>query len=172
MSEHHTAIRPARPDEARLLLDIEDAAGRLYVDAGLPGDLPGLDPALVDAAIADGTTWVSVDEHDRPIGFALCLRFEGALHLRELDVLPTYMRRGIGRALVELVHSRARECEFGCITLTTFADVPWNAPLYRRWGFEVVAPADQPSFLAEIRAHEEAGVLRLWPRVAMARRVF
>ena len=29
------------------------------------------------------------------------------------------------------------------LTLTTFRDVPWNAPYYERMGFVVFEPADQ-----------------------------
>ncbi|MFO7561758.1 MAG: GNAT family N-acetyltransferase [Enhygromyxa sp.] len=139
--------------------------------AGLPGDLEGLPPELVDAAIAEGTTWVCVDAADRPIGFALCWIREDALHLRELDVAPEHMGRGLGRALVEFVCAKAAELELGRVTLTTFAEVEWNAPLYRRWGFEVLEPAATPAWLAAIRAQEDAGELREWPRVAMGRRV-
>lgn len=53
------------------------------------------------------------------------------------------------------------------VTLTTFADVPWNAPLYRRWGFCDVPREAMPTWLKAIRDDEDAGVLRSWPRVAM-----
>jgi hypothetical protein len=52
------------------------------------------------------------------------------------------------------------------VTLTTFRDVPWNAPFYRRLGFEVVD--ELPSGLAAIRAHEAmAGDDDFGPCVAM-----
>jgi len=57
------------------------------------------------------------------------------------------------------------------VTLTTFRDVAWNAPLYRRWDFEVVEAEACPAWLAAIRAQEDLGELRRWPRVAMVRRV-
>lgn len=165
-------IRLARPEEASILLAIEDDAGRLYGCAGLPDDLEGLDPELVDTAIANGLTWVVVDEHDHPIGFALCMIFGDALHLRELDVAPDHMRRGLGRALVEFVCARAAERGLARVTLTTFAEIDWNAPLYRRWGFEVLDRETQPDWLAQIRDHEDQGELGRWPRVAMARVVY
>jgi hypothetical protein len=55
------------------------------------------------------------------------------------------------------------------VTLTTFADVPWNAPYYRRLGFADVPPGAQGPGLRRLRAHEAEVGLDRWPRVAMAR---
>lgn len=164
-------IRPARPDEAIQLSMIEDAAGRVYASAGLPPDLEGLDLQVIEVAIAEQLAWVTTDTDDRAIGFALCWLRPETLHLRELDVLPAHMRRGLGRGLVEFACARARALDCTSVTLTTFRDVPWNAPLYRRWGFDVLVPELCPAWLADIRAHEDRGPLRQWPRVAMARSV-
>jgi GNAT superfamily N-acetyltransferase len=164
-------IRLARADEAAELGTIEDEAGRMFASAGLPPDLEGLGSAVVEAAIADQLVWVATDADDRAIGFALAWLRPDALHLRELDVLPTHMNRGVGRGLVELVCERARALGCTSVTLTTFRDVAWNAPLYQRWGFEVLASEVCPAWLADIRAHEDRGELRRWPRVAMARRL-
>lgn len=164
-------IRAARIDEAVQLAMIEDAAGRIYAAAGLPPDLEGLDLAVIEASITERLTWVATEDDDYPVGFALTWLRPDALHLREVDVLPSHMRRGIGRALVEFVCGHARTLGLSCVTLTTFLDVPWNAPLYRRWGFEVLTPENCPAWLAAIRAHEDAGELARWPRVAMRRLV-
>ena len=60
----------------------------------------------------------------------------------------------------------ARASGLAAVTLTTFRDVPWNAPFYRRVGFEVV---DDPTpGLAAVRAAERAeGLDGFGPRVAM-----
>jgi GNAT superfamily N-acetyltransferase len=162
-------IRLARLDEVSELSRIEDEAGRIYASAGLPHDLEGLDPAVIEAGIADHLAWVSTDAEDLAVGFALAWPRPNALHLRELDVLPSHMRHGHGRGLVEFVSEHARALGCASVTLTTFRDVPWNAPLYQRWGFELLAPELCPTWLADIRAYEDEGELRRWPRVAMAR---
>lgn len=163
-----TRIRPARPDELRLVLELEDVAGVRYADAGLPPDLEGLSLEGVTLAQARGLLWmVLVDE--APVGFALCWDRPDALHLRELDVHPSWMGRGLGRALVEHVATRAMRRGLSQITLTTFRDVPWNAPLYRRWGFVELSPAELPPWLRSIRDEEDLGELRRWPRIAMSR---
>lgn len=162
-------IRPARADEAEAVLEVEDAAGRLYAEAGLPPDLEGLPPEVVLAAIEDGTLWVIPDDDDHIRAFALCQLRPSALHLRELDVRPDHMRQGLGRRLIDHACERAAERSLPRLTLTTFAEVPWNAPLYRRYGFVELPPEQQPPWLAEIRRREDEGELARWPRVAMAR---
>jgi hypothetical protein len=57
---------------------------------------------------------------------------------------------------------------FDAVTLTTYRDVPWNAPFYARLGFVVVAEQDLSRGLVAIRVHERvAGDDDFGPRVAM-----
>lgn len=46
--------------------------------------------------------------------------------------------QGVGRRLLRQVIDAARQMGGRELTLTTFAEVPWNAPFYARIGFEVV----------------------------------
>jgi GNAT superfamily N-acetyltransferase len=166
-------LRQATKDEVDAIVRLEDAAGRIYAQAGLPEDLPGLPRAEVQSAIAEGLLWVVVDgvgvggPADRPVAFALCQRKPGALHLRELDVDPAHMRRGLGRRLIEHVRVQAHAWALPWVTLTTFADVAWNAPLYRRYGFRELPREAAPPWLQAIRDEEDQSVLSRWPRVAM-----
>jgi len=160
-------IRLARPDELEALSTIEDRAGEIYAEAGLPADLDGLPLDAFHAALNERLLWVVADPADVAVAFALCWRRPDALHLRELDVDPEHMRRGLGRRLIEHVREQAAAEGRAWVTLTTFAEVPWNAPLYRRYGFVEVAAPMQPPWLAEIRDDERAHGLDRWPRVAM-----
>ncbi len=164
-------LRPARPSEAAALAALELDAGRRFAEAGLPGDLEGLSVAVYEAAIAAGTTWVAADTGDVPVGLARCWERPSCLHLRELDVRPSHMRRGIGALLVERVCAEARARSLEQVTLTTFRDVPWNAPYCARRGFAVLDEAAMPAWLRAIREEEDAAALARWPRVALARRV-
>jgi hypothetical protein len=56
------------------------------------------------------------------------------------------------------------------VTLTTFRDVPWNAPYYQRLGFTIVGAGDQGRQLADLVAREAASVPGDFPRAAMRRR--
>ncbi len=162
------SIGRARLEELPRLPPIEDAAGLTYASVGLPDDLEGLPPAEFVAAQRDGLLWVIRDSSDALAGFALCWRRPDALHLRELDVHPDHMRRGLGRRLIDHVRRVAASERRGQVTLTTFAEVPWNAPLYRRYGFTEVSPAAMPAWLAEIRETEAREGLDRWPRIAMS----
>jgi len=48
----------------------------------------------------------------------------------------------------------ARAEGYGAVTLTTFRDVPWNGPFYRKLGFQPVEELSPE--LAGIREHEKA----------------
>lgn len=163
------SIRLARRAEAPLIALLEDIAGRRYGEVGLPPDLEGLSLSLIEQSQSEGLLWVATGKEDHPIGFALCLQKPEALHLRELDVHPDFMGRGVGRALVERVTVEARARALSAVTLTTFRDVPFNAPLYERLGFRVANPT--PPFLQQIRDEEDSTRLGNWPRVAMLREV-
>lgn len=164
-------IRLVQRSELERVRELEDLAGERYAQAGLPPHLEGLSPETILTASEQRLLWV-IDEPNAPfVGFALCWERPKALHLRELDVHPAWMGKGLGRRLVEHVVERARDLGLESVTLTTFRDVPWNAPLYRRWGFEVLEPSALPPWLRDVRNAEDASDLRHWPRVAMRRQV-
>lgn len=55
------------------------------------------------------------------------------------------------------------------LTLTTFTDVPWNAPYYARCGFRRLDDGELTPGLREISEREAAHGLDRWPRVCMRR---
>lgn len=63
--------------------------------------------------------------------------------------------------------TRAREDGLTALTLTTFTDVPWNAPYYARLGFRALSESELTPGLRRIRAEEAAHGLARWPRVCM-----
>jgi GNAT superfamily N-acetyltransferase len=83
------------------------------------------------AGIVDGCR-MRVDQDDHPIAFAIVHLLPESVHLHELDVHPDYERQGLGRQLVATVADWARARGATALTLTTFADVPWNGPYYAR----------------------------------------
>ena len=148
-------IRRARPGELGLLLDIERAAGRAFADIGMP-EIAEDEPEPVGAA------WVAVDEHDAPVAYLTSSEVDGCAHVDQVTVHPSHARRGIGAALIDhlaVVSGRP-------LTLTTFRDVPWNAPYYERLGFRVFEPGPE---LAALMRHEAASIPGDAPRVAMRR---
>jgi GNAT superfamily N-acetyltransferase len=92
----------------------------------------------------------------RAVGFAQLEMVGGQPHLEEMDVHPAHARRGLGGRLVETVKEWARDAGHTALTLTTFRDVPWNAPFYARCGFRILAPHEIPPALRAV-VEEEAG---------------
>ena len=56
-------------------------------------------------------------------------------------------------------------------TLTTFRDVPWNAPYYTRLGFVALDPAEHGPELRALMECENRRIPTAAPRLAMRRRV-
>ncbi|MFE0378529.1 GNAT family N-acetyltransferase [Streptomyces inhibens] len=106
------------------------------------------------------------DTAGRPIGYLLWEPVDGCTHIEQVSVHPDHAHRRIGRALIDRAE---RDSGPGALTLTTFAEVPWNAPYYTRLGFRVLADAELTPGLRAIRAHETALGLDRWPRVCMRR---
>lgn len=167
MAPNYT-LRSSKPQEFARLSTIENQAGELYAEAGIPADLQGLPIAAFARAHCHGLLSVLADNTDLAVAFALCWRRPDTLHLRELNVHPEHMRRRLGRRLIEHVRARAHAEALSQVTLTTFSEVLWNAPLYRRYGFAELRPESCPFWLKEIRAQETAQGLDRWPRVVMA----
>jgi GNAT superfamily N-acetyltransferase len=113
-----------------------------------------------------GLVWVAT-EGDVPFGFAVAEPFHDALHLWELAVRLDAQRQGAGRALVMAVAADARARNLPAVTLTTFRDIPWNAPFYARLGFVEVPHTEANPRLAGLRAREASLGLDVANRCAM-----
>lgn len=164
-------IRTARIDELPLLQEIETAAGRCFRDVGMP-EIADDDPPSTDDLVRHqgaGLAWVAVGEDDGPVAYLLAERTDDGLHVEQVSVHPDRSRRGIGRALLEHAASAARAEGRAALTLTTFAEVPWNAPYYERCGFRRLADGELTPWLRAVREREAALGLDRWPRVCMRR---
>ncbi len=164
-------IRPARPDDLLALQDIERAAGVPFRDLGMAAIADDEPPALdvLDRFRRAGRAWVACDAYDHPVAYLICEPVDGALHIEQVSVHPDAARRGLGRALLAHAAGHAHEHGLTALTLTTFTEVPWNAPYYARLGFRVLAEAELTAGLRRIRAHEAELGLDRWPRVCMRR---
>ncbi|MEM7353576.1 MAG: GNAT family N-acetyltransferase [Acidobacteriota bacterium] len=163
------SIRLAEPQELPQLPEIERRAGQRFaaIDAlrGMPEDVSPM--AELEQAWKAGRVWVAVLASGSIVGFAYAAVIDGFCHLEELDVLPEHGRRGLGAALVDVVRRHAGEAGLDGVTLTTFRDVPWNAPFYRRLGFRTLDPQTLPPGLAAAFADEARRGLPTELRVVM-----
>jgi GNAT superfamily N-acetyltransferase len=157
-------IRPVTPVEYPALIEIEEAADRLFDLAGY-GSTPG------PASVADlARAQLVLVAGDPPVGYARMEVVDGRAHLESVSVRPSSMRRGLGSALVNAVCDRAREAGYAEITLCTFAEVPWNAPFYTGLGFTELTEAEFTPGLHELRrAEQEIGLDAMGRRIVMIR---
>jgi GNAT superfamily N-acetyltransferase len=156
------AVRVASAADLGEVPAVEDAADGLFRERGVL-DLPAAAPAALRA-----DAWRVLVAGRPVVGFAALERVDGEVHLEQLSVHPSAMRRGVGAALLEAAVDVARAVGARRVTLTTYADVPWNGPWYAARGFtEVTDPG--PELAARV-AHEAALGLEVHGRrVVMAR---
>jgi len=133
-------IRHADDGDVDRLPPIEAAAGerfRTIPDLAFVADHdPAFDPAILGPALAEGRVWVA-EAKDGLVGYALALDLDGQPHLEQISVLPAWSGRGVGRALIDAVAAwAAGRGEW--LTLATYRDVEWNAPLYAHLGWRVL----------------------------------
>jgi GNAT superfamily N-acetyltransferase len=163
-------VRPANPQDIPSLPEIERAAGRLFDGLDLVQDLNHTVPVEeLEQAQKAGRLRVAAGPDGQPVGFALVTVVDGLAHLEELDVHPEHGRRGLGAALVETVCEWAKSAGFAAITLSTFRDVPWNAPFYARLGFRILAEDELTEGLLQLRQAEVKWGLPISKRVVMRR---
>lgn len=166
-------IRAARGAELPLLQDIERAAGRAFHGIGMP-EIADDDPLPVEELaryLRAGRAWVAADGTDRPVAYLIADRVDGDLHIEQVSVHPGSARRGVGRTLLDHLAVRAAADAIPALTLTTFTEVPWNAPYYLRCGFHRLEPGALTPGLRAIRRREAEHGLDRWPRVCMRRAV-
>ena len=164
-------IERAHAGDLPKLPEIERAANQLFVERGVAGVGPDdvSSPEELARAHAAGLLWVVRDARGEPIGFAQLELVDGQVHLDEIDVHPSHGRRGVGRALLDALLDWAERAGYRTVTLTTFRDLPWNAPFYERLGFRVLAPDQLGPGLAAVMREEAARGLDPSRRVAMRR---
>ena len=115
---------------------VELSAGRLFVAHGF-GDEPHASPSEAWRPSLDANLlWVADVGSGAPIAFLAAQRFPDALYVAEVDVAFEHQRQGLGRALVTCAITAARSAGLAFVGLTTAMTPPWNAPAYRRMGFQ------------------------------------
>lgn len=164
------SIRPTRPHDAQHLPAIEQSAGELFLtipELAWIADGDNITSERHLEFIAGGACWVAEINSRSVVAFLAAQRAGAALHIWELSVLLDHQRVGIGRALIQQAVDFARVQGLNAVTLSTFRDVPWNEPMYRRFGFKTLDLADCDERLRNVLENEIAGGLPGARRCAM-----
>lgn len=160
MSDDRLSLRAAVAADLEDLARIEVEAGRLFLTVGMPlvaGD--EVDEAELGQTIDDGRVWVA--SYDGSIaGYVEASFVDGRAHIDQVSVRPDLGRRGIGRTLVRHVERWGSEHGLDGTTLTTFRDVPWNGPWYRRLGYRELEDDEIGPELRTVMAREAT-----WPGI-------
>lgn len=155
-------IRSACFDDVDQLMAIEISAGKAFASlpaeflSQLPDDIPPHSAELYKTAIAQNGCWVAENDSGVVVGF-ICTEIitdENTLHISEFDVSFEEQGKGVGKQLLSFVLDYAKQNHWR-VTLTTFRDVPWNAPFYRRFGFKEIPEAELGERLIRVLEKEE-----------------
>lgn len=164
-------VRAAHREDGPALQAIERLAGEQFRAVGLDAVADDEPASLEELAYyaTDRRSWVAVDAEDHPIGYVVVDEVDGNAHVEQVSVQPVHQRSGVGRALPDRVRLWALETGRSAISLTTFADVPWNRPLYEHLGFRVLAEDEIGPELRDLRAAEATHgldpTIRVWMRL-------
>ena len=169
MTGNNYTIRLARRDELPLLNDIERAAASLFREVGFDfaADMGPLSLDLLRSLQSKEQIWVAAAPDGLPVGFAVVQIIDELAHLEEISVHPTHGRQGLGTRLIQVVCGWARDEGYPAVTLSTFRDVPWNAPFYQRLGFRILGEEELGPGLLAVREHEAQDRLAVRERVCM-----
>lgn len=184
-----TSVRPARPEDLPRLREIETAADERFGQVFGDSDWA---PAPTGEERAREPGFLLVVGQPA-VGFAHVINLGSDAasdpHLEQVSVLPDFGGHGLGTMLLFGVLGEALDRGHSEMTLTAYADVPWNGPWYARHGF-VEADLDAPALDASAldasaddararelaqrlrpirRAEQRLGLDRYGRRVAMAR---
>jgi GNAT superfamily N-acetyltransferase len=163
-------LRAAVTDDISAIRAIERAAGEIFRALGMDKVADDEPPAVavLNQFIDEDRAWV-IDEHDRAIAYLTADVVDGAAHIEQVSVHPDHAHRRLGAALIEHLANWSRQHGHPALTLTTYREVAWNGPYYRRLGFRWLSPSEVGPGLRALRAIEVAAGLDQWPRGCMRR---
>ena len=153
---HTVNIRLARPEELSRLREIEDEAAQLFSGFNVLDESrdESFSERILANLIAMRQVWVCSVGDSGPIGMVIVSVWGRVVYIEEMDVVPAYGRQGIGTRLLSHVCFWAASDGHERMLLSTFADIPWNGPFYRKNGFSFVSESEWSERMQLIRDEE------------------
>jgi GNAT superfamily N-acetyltransferase len=151
-------IRPGRTGDLAFLDPIDASGAETFARYGQPlaDGSPPAPPGHWAAVLTSGLLCIADAADAGPVGFLAGERAEGGLYVAQLNVAMQHQRQGVGRRLMLAAIDWARGERLTAVTLTTFRDIPWNAPFYAMLGFVEPPPNALPAHLVAHLADEAA----------------
>ena len=127
-----TEIRRAQPSDAVAMKGCVESAYQHYISR--MGKSPG--PMLDDYAIVTQrhTAFVAQEE-DNVVGVLVLVRTVSAMLLDNVAVHPGHQGKGLGRRLMDLAESEARDLGYGYLDLYTHECMNENIEMYKALGY-------------------------------------
>lgn len=144
-------IRLATPEDIPTIASIAASAEAKF------GSIPELDSLFANVAKGEKSFMTTKIQQslekgriflaeyvDEPVGFLGAYQMDSALYIAEISVSNEYNGKGIGTLLLEAVfqwareRARANDEDEARVSLTTYAEIPWNGPWYSKRGFKTV----------------------------------
>lgn len=161
-------IRRARADDAHAIIAVDKAASELFRPTGLLSDEALADHVPLEditLSASEGLLDVAEIAGKGVAGFIQYAPRGRDLYLQQVSVDPAAGRRGIGRALLAHLETRAATLGHEAITLSTFRDLPWNGPFYASLGYDILPRKRYAPYMSEIEAAQ-------MPFMDVSKRVF
>ncbi|AVX02809.1 orotidine-5'-phosphate decarboxylase [Maritalea myrionectae] len=134
-----TRIRPADPEDAAVLSDIDNDASKRFANMGgafASAHLTGLTAAQYAEKFRQNELLWLIEHRDLPVGFVRAKPVDNLLYIAEIGVARAHQGKGLGRRLLAHMRRYARENEFKGLAGLTWKDVPFNGPYYLHNGFQ------------------------------------
>lgn len=173
------AIRAANSEDIARMIAADIAAGELFRPTGLIYDMApvpdGVPADILRAAIKDDML-IAADYEGLAVGFILMsLRGKSDFYIDQLSVDPEHGRKGLGSALVRSCLLWAERRGHKEVFLSTFRNLEWNGPFYKRLGFREVPRRRMKDWMLEIEDAQRSEMdvsqrcfmvrkVRRWPR--------
>ena len=159
-------IRLAYIDELEEIIEVEHIASQRFSEYGLFSSSEGEEDDAEETSYEVGNEqregiekkrlWVALTPDGKIVGFALAQVIDQEGHLREIDVLQDFGRRGIGRSLINTVIDWCHDQGYPTLTLTTFKHIPFNRPYYEKLGFRIIPDAELRGTLKDMAEKERS----------------
>jgi GNAT superfamily N-acetyltransferase len=161
------SIERGQTSHVEFLQAIELAAGVRFRDVGM-ADIAAGDPtpnSILQNRAEEGRLFVALDRDGTPVGFLIWSQKDGRAYIEEVSVHTEHAGHKLAARMIDALANDVRG-RVPLLSLTTFRDVPWNAPYYASLGFtELPSGQAGPEHELSWRHQTEAGL-------DMSRRLF